>query len=77
MKYVKLEIVSKGCASCIRTSITHLLRIPGVRGAKVVGREVIVIVDDNADVQAIASNAELLRYYTIKSWRVLDTSDTN
>lgn len=72
MKYLVIEAKSKGCASCIATIIPHLLKIPGVKGARVIGRKIIVLLGDSVDYKSIVENGEVRKYYDILSWSLVE-----
>ncbi|MGC8982382.1 MAG: heavy-metal-associated domain-containing protein [Desulfurococcaceae archaeon] len=71
MKYLEITVSSKGCPSCIATIVPHLLKIPGVKGARVIGKRVIVVLDDEADPLKVVESREVVDFYNIESWRVL------
>ncbi|MEM4762836.1 MAG: hypothetical protein QXH78_02255 [Desulfurococcaceae archaeon] len=72
---VLLEVESKGCPSCIATIIPHLLQLKGVRGARVQGRFVVVLLDDEVDVDYIIKNTVINDYYRIKAYTRLGSKE--
>lgn len=70
-----MKVTSKGCPSCIATIIPHLLKIPGVKGARVLGGELVVLLDDRVDPLSIVRDPVVDMYYRIIQWSIKDVSE--
>jgi hypothetical protein len=68
MKKLVLRVKSVGCPGCIATALAHLFRIKGVRGARVVGLNIVVLLDDGTDPRVVLEDPVLNEYYRIISW---------
>ncbi|WP_440060099.1 hypothetical protein ACSU1N_02805 [Thermogladius sp. 4427co] len=70
MKKLTMRIKSVGCPGCIATALVRLFRIKGVRGARVVGLNIIVLLDDDVDPLVVIKDPVLNEYYRIISWSI-------
>lgn len=70
MKKIIIRIMSNGCPSCIATAIPHLLRIKGVRGARVIGMNMVVLTEDWLDPEIVVKDSALNTYYRVLSWSI-------
>lgn len=70
MKKVVMRIAGRGCPGCIASALVHVFRIEGVRGAKVIGNELVVLIDDSTDPSAVVEDKKLNDYYKVLSWKV-------
>ncbi|MEZ0393991.1 MAG: hypothetical protein ABWK00_02950 [Desulfurococcaceae archaeon] len=70
MKELVMRVAGRGCPGCIATALVHIFRIKGVRGARVVGTEVVVLLDDSASPEVVVKDRALNEYYRILSWSV-------
>jgi len=70
LKCIELEVESKGCPSCVRTIIPHLLKIRGVRGVKTIRNKVYIIIEENVEPGVIIDNSEIRDFYIIRSWSI-------
>ncbi|GEM_PF-2407026 len=75
MKCIELEVESKGCPSCVRTIIPHLLKIKGVRGVRTIRNKVYVIIEDHVEPGVIVNNSEIRDFYIIRSWSIHNDTD--
>lgn len=68
MKVLAMEIVSKGCASCVLTIKPHLLRTRGVVGVRTRGSVIYVLIEDWANPEEIIRESGIEDYYRIKRY---------
>ncbi|MCC6040741.1 MAG: hypothetical protein LM557_01005 [Desulfurococcaceae archaeon] len=76
MKKLILAVRSKGCANCIATIVPHLFRINGVKGVRVKGRIVEVVLEDGASPDLVVGDDTVRSYYEILDWRVVELGDS-
>jgi len=75
VKYVwtlVLRVEGKGCASYIASALIHIYRIKGVQGARVRGREILVLLSDRDDALGVVSDPVLNEYYTVREWSIVE-----
>lgn len=75
MKYVwtlVLRVEGKGCASCVASALIHIYRIKGVQGARVRGREILVLLSDRDDALRVVNDSALNEYYTVREWSIVE-----
>jgi len=49
-----------------------IYRIKGVRGARVRGREILVLLGNRDDALRVVSNPVLNEYYTVREWSIVE-----
>lgn len=67
-----MRVKSKGCPSCIATVLLHLYRIPGVKGARVRGSSVLVLIEDESTAKRILSSDAIRDYYVVEEWSIVE-----
>ncbi|AFK50712.1 hypothetical protein TCELL_0287 [Thermogladius calderae 1633] len=70
MKRLVMRIKSVGCPGCIATALIHLFKIRGVKGARVVGMNIIVLLDDDVDPKVVVEDPVINEYYRVQTWSV-------
>lgn len=70
MKVLAMEIVSKGCASCVLTIKPHLLRTRGVIGVRNMGSLIYVLIEDWVNPEDVIRESGVEEYYRIKRYWV-------
>jgi len=67
-----LRVEGKGCASCVASALIHIYRIKGVRGTRVRGKEILVLLSNRDDALRVVSDPVLNEYYTVREWSIVE-----